>query len=108
MIDQILTAADIPYKAARFPDPPADTYAVFFDEVAADGSDPFTGADAPYILHHDIMVELYEPTQDDAAEARLEAQLNALALSWTKQARYWLKDVQRYQVIYEFSYTTKS
>ena len=107
MIKQILTAAGVPHKPARFLDPPKGTYAVCFDYVEVDGPDRLAPG-VPRIEHHDVMVELYEPTQDDATEARLEAQLIAQGLPWTKQARYWLDSIRRYQVIYEFSYTIKS
>ena len=107
MIKQILTAAGVPHKPARFPDPPKDTFAIYFDDVEVDGPDRLAPG-APRIERHDIMVELYEPTEDDAVEAALEAQLIAQGLTWTKQARYWLDSLRRYQVIYEFSYTIKS
>lgn len=107
MIKQILTAADIPAQPGRFPDPPAASYAIYFDDVEVEGPDPVLGV-MPRIYHHDCTVELYELTQDDAVEAALEAELLARGLSWTKQARYWLVSIQRYQVIYEFSYTSKS
>lgn len=102
MIEKILTAAGLPHRAARYPDPPAETYAVYFDEVTADGPD---GVNCIYT--HDVMVELYELRQDDAAEAAMEAALDAQGIAWAKQARYWLPTVQRYQVIYEFSYIEK-
>ena len=107
MIKQILTAAGVPHKPARFPDPPKGTYAVYFDDVEVTGPDRLAPG-VPRIARHDVTVELYEPTQDNATEARLEAQLIAQGLPWTKQARYWLDTVRRYQVIYEFSYTIKS
>lgn len=107
MIKTVLTAAGIPHRPARFPDPPRGTYAVYFDDVEVDGPDRLAPG-VPFIARHDVTVELYEPTQDDAAEAALEAQLIAQGLPWTKQARYWLDDIRRYQVIYEFSYTKKS
>lgn len=102
MIKNILTAAGVQFKRTRFPQPPKDTYAVYFDDVETDGPD---GINA--ILRHDVTVELYEPKPDDAAEAAIEAQLDAAGLTWTKQDRYWLQDVQRYQVIYEFTYIEK-
>ena len=107
MIKQILTAAGVPHKPARFPDPPKGTFAVYFDDIEVDGPDRLAPG-VPRIEHHDVTVELYEPTQDDATEAALEAQLIAQGLPWTKQARYWLDSVRRYQVIYEFSYTIKT
>lgn len=102
MIKKILQAAKIPAKESRYPDPPAGTYAIFFDDVETDGPDGLN-----WILYHNATVELYEPKKDSAAEARIEAQLDAQGLSYTKQARYWLKDIQRYQVIYEFTIIEK-
>lgn len=106
MIETILTASGLPHRQGRFLYPPAKTYAVYFDDKETDGPDP-VGAPAPYIVRHDCMVELYEPEPDPAAEATLEAALNAQGLSWTKQDRYWLQNVQRYQVIYEFNFSEK-
>lgn len=102
MIETILKAAGLPYRQARYADPPAGTYAVYFDEVTADGPDGFN-----FIFTHDVTVELYEPRQDAAAEAAIEAAINAQGLHWAKQSRYWLKSINRYQVIYEFSYIEK-
>lgn len=102
MIEEILRAANIPGEEARFPDPPPVTYAVWFDDVSTDGPDGMNR-----IFTHNVTIELYEPTKDDAAETALEAELNTRKLRWTKQARYWLSSVQRYQVIYEFSYIVK-
>lgn len=110
MTETILTAAGIPYKHGRFLNPPAETYAIIFDSQEADGPDPVTplaSAGIPRIIHHDVMVELYEPRSDPAAEAAIEAELDARGLPWTKEARYWLPNVQRYQVVYGFNYTDK-
>ena len=105
MIENILNASGIPYRESRYPNPPSKTYAVYFDDLDVSGPDPFPGV--PKIVTHNLTVELYEPQQDPAAEAAIEAQLNAVGLAWTKQARYWLQNAQRYQVIYEFSYKVK-
>lgn len=102
MIEEILSASSIPGSESRFPDPPPVTYAVWFDDVSTDGPDGINR-----IFTHNGTIELYEPAKDDAAETTLEAELNARKLRWTKQARYWLSSVQRYQVIYEFSYIVK-
>jgi hypothetical protein len=109
MIKEILTAAGLLHRRGRFLRPPADTYAVWFDDVTADGADP-VGSPAgglPRIYHHDARVELYEAKPDDEKEAAIEAELDARGLPWTKEDRYWLQAEQRYQVIYEFSYTAK-
>ena len=106
MTETILTGSGIPFRESRYPHPPPGTYAVYFDDQTTDGPDP-VGGGLPQIVHHGVMVELYEPTLDKDAEARLEAQLNANGIQWTKQAAYWLQNVQRYQVIYEFEYTEK-
>ena len=102
MVNSILTASGIPYKESRYPAPPAETYAVYLDSVEADGPDGMN-----LIFTHDITVEVYEPAPDPAAEAALEAAISAAALHYTKQARYWLESVRRYQVIYEFTYIEK-
>jgi hypothetical protein len=102
MIEKILKDAAVPFRQARYADPPAGTYAVYFDEVTADGPDGHNR-----IFTHDITVELYEPRQDAEAEAAMEAAIDAQGLHWAKQSRYWLKSINRYQVIYEFSYIEK-
>ena len=106
MIRDILTASGIPYRQGRYPFPPAETYVVYFDELdTSDGPDPVPGA--PQLVRHNCSVELYEPEADPAAEERLEALFAANGLRWTKQDRYWLQNTQRYQVVYEFSFTEK-
>lgn len=102
MIKDILTAAGVPFRRSRFVKPPAGTYAVYMDDVSTDGPDGINR-----IFTHDITVEVYEPNPDDKTEAAIEAAIDAQGLQWTKQDRYWLREEQRYQVIYEFSYITK-
>lgn len=102
MVNSILTASGVEYRRGRFLKPPKDTYAVYLDDVTADGPDGLN-----LLFTHAITVEVYEPEPDDAAEAAIEAAINAAGIPWTKQDRYWLQDVQRYQVIYEFSYVEK-
>lgn len=108
MIKEILTAAGVEHAHGRFLRMPTGTHAVYFDDIETETADRVPSAAAPRIYHHDVTVELYEPTPDDAAEAAIEAELDARAIPWTKQDRYWLKDLQRYQIVYEFAYTTKS
>lgn len=110
MVNEILTASGLPYKEARFPDPPAETYAIFFDSSEKSGPDsvPQTNGDGiPYILNHDATIELYAPMIDQNAEERLENAINGAGLEFAKQDWYWLKDIQRYQRIFEFSYIEK-
>lgn len=110
MINEILTAAGVQHRRARFTSPPADHYAVFFDDVTVEAPDrvtPPTAAGLPRILHHAVTVELYETKPAPELEASLEAELDARAVAWTKQDRFWIQEVQRYQVIYEFTYTEK-
>lgn len=108
MIKDILTAAAVPFRQGHFVRPPAETYAVYFDDRTMDGADRVsTTAGLPYICEHDVTIELYEPTPDDGKETAIEAELTARGVPWTKQDRYWLHDVQRYQVIYEFTFYTK-
>lgn len=110
MVNEILTATGIKHAHGRFLRLPETTCAVYFDNVeisAADRVTPPTPAGVPRICTHHITVELYEPAPDDPSEAKLEAALDAQGLEWTKEDRYWLPDVQRYQVLYEFSYIIK-
>ena len=110
MVKEILTAAGVEHRQGRFLRIPENTYAVYFDDVEVDAADrvtPPTSAGLPSIKTHNITVEVYEPKPDDDAEAAIERELNARGLSWRKEDRYWLSEVQRYQVVYEFDYTTK-
>lgn len=105
MIDNILQAAGLPYWPAQCDNPPTGTYALYFDDVEVDGAD---GLEA-MILRHAATVEVYAPTKKAAAEAEasIEAQLITAKIAWRKQATYWLKDVKRYQTIYEFYFNEK-
>jgi|GEM_PF-1029644 len=109
MVEEILTAAGLEHRQGRFIKPPAETYAVYFDDVDVDGPDPLLSGTTTLarICRHDVRIELYEPKPDPNAEAALEAQLDARGVPWTKEDRYWLDDAQRYQVLFEFTYTTK-
>lgn len=104
MIDEIFTAAGLSgrYRETRMQAPVRGNYAVYTDDVTADGPDGYN-----LVFTHDITVELYEPKPDDQVEADFESALDAFGLHWTKQARYWIREEQRYQTIYEFSYITK-
>ena len=102
MVNSILTASGLPYKETRFPNPPEGTYAVYLDSVSADGPDGMN-----LVLTHDVIVELYEQQPDPQAEETVEQAITAKGLHWTKQSRYWLDNVRRYQTIYEFTYHEK-
>lgn len=114
MINDILTAVGVEginYRRARFSRPPEGNYAVYHDDIDVEAPDPVTPPTQeglPRIYHHTVTVELYESKPDDAVEAAIEAELDARGIPWAKEDRYWLQDAQRYQVIYEFSYITKS
>jgi hypothetical protein len=110
MVKEILTAAGVKHRKARFTEPPAETYAIYFDDIEVDAADPvtpLTEEGLPRVQHHDVTVEVYEPHPDDDTEQAIEAALNARGISWTKEDREWLQDVQRYQVLYTFNYITK-
>jgi hypothetical protein len=102
MGEDILKAAGITCRTTRHTRPPSGTYGVIMDDVEADGADGVV-----LFYRHETTLELYEPQPDPEAEERLEAELDARGLMWSKQDRYWLEDRQRYQVVYEFSYITK-
>ena len=110
MIKEILKAAGVLFQedGGRFLRLPDQTYADIFDDINTDGADAVPGVpNLTRVYTHDVRVEVYEPTPDDTKEAAIEAGLDARGIPWTKQARYGLQDVQRYQVIYEFTYTEK-
>ena len=102
MIEEILTRAGIPFRRSRFLSPPASDYAVYTDDVTADGPDLVNR-----VYQHDASVEVYTTAPNDALEASIESELDAAGLRYTKQDRYWLQDVQRYQIVYEFTFYEK-
>ena len=109
MVNDILTAAGVEHSRGRFLKKPDVNYAVYFDNIEVDAADRVTPASSglPRIITHGVSIELYEPIQDDAIEAAIEAELDVRGLSWTKQDRYWLDKEKLYQVVYEFNYITK-
>ena len=104
MIEEILTAAAVPYQAARFPDPP-EIHAVYFDSINTEGADlgPATHA------VHDCTIELYAPSTKagDSALARVKAQLDGRGIRYNTQGWYWLDEIRRYQEVVEFSHIEK-
>lgn len=109
MINEILIAADIPAREARFPDPPA-LHAVYFDSKSTDAPDLNPDIGPAICIEHDCTVELYAPSTDagDQALHRLQEQLDARGLRYTTQGWYWLREIQRYQEIIEFSHIEKT
>ena len=105
IVEDILTAAAIPSKPARFPDPPA-THAVYFDSIETDGPDlgPATN------VKHNSTVELYAPSikAGDKALLRLKAELDARGIRYATQGWYWLDAIQRYQEVIEFTHIQKT
>lgn len=106
MVNKILTGAgfisDETYRETRFIDPPDTTYAVYSESRNRRGADNLN-----LLTEHEITIELYEYRPDPEAEARIEAQFDALGIEYIKQPRYYIQDEQLYQVIYEFSYIEK-
>ena len=102
MVTKILKEAGVKFRQSRYMPPLPSTYAVYFDDREAGGAD-----DINCLITHNITIEVYEDKPDDATEAAIEAALDARGLEWTSQARYWIQEEQRYQVIYEFTYIEK-
>ena len=107
MIQEILLNAGLvlnkTFRETRLLNPPKDvTYAVYMDACERRGSDC-----SNLIIDHDVTVELYEYYPDAEAETRLEAELDARGIEYSKQSRYWIHEEQLYQVVYEFEYTEK-
>ena len=102
MINEILKALGVPYHETQFTRAPSGDYAVYMDDVTADGPDCCNR-----IYTHDITVELYEAKPNPKLEQTLEGLLNSRGIHWSKQSRYWVTGADRYQVIYEFTYIEK-
>ena len=103
MINEILKEWGRPHRETCYPSKlPPNTCGVFMADVEMDGPDGVN-----LVAYHDTTVEIYAPTPDAAAEADFEAVLNSRGIPWTKQARYWLQNLQRYQTVYNFSYIIK-
>ena len=103
MVTNILTRAGVKYRQSRYTAKPLpETYAVYFDDREVSGAD---GVNC--LVTHNITIEVYESRPDDATESAIEEALDHYGLDWTSQARYWISEEQRYQVIYEFYYIEK-
>lgn len=111
MIQEILTVSGVQFRRSHYFKPPAGTYAVYFDDVEVDGADrvPLTAAARlPRIYKHSASIELYAPALDPGAEASIEAAMDIRGILWHKEDALWLQDVQRFQTVYTFSYTSKT
>lgn len=102
MIQELLSAIPGGAWPERCSAPPACTYAVYFDDVDADGPDLRN-----MLFTHNVTVELYELTRDGADSKAFEAELNARGIRWTRTTRRWDSSTQRYRTIYDFSYIEK-
>lgn len=106
MVKEILTRAGFvenkTFKETRFLTPPKSTYAIYLDSFDSRGADSLN-----LLKEHTYTIELYSYKADPKAEARIEVELNALGIEFTKEERYWLKDEQLYQVVYTFGYIEK-
>ena len=104
MINEIAKATGLKLREARHQKPLDTPYGVYMDEVKAGGAD---GVNC--LRTHNYTLEVYSPTAKDAdeIEAAIEDALDERGIPWEKQGRYWLRDEQRYQEIYEFSYIEK-
>lgn len=105
MIDAILTDVGISYRHTRFQSPPEETYAVYTQDMSAEGADAMQGG--VYFVTNEITVNLYEPSPDEDTERTLEDTIASYGCEWRKQDRQWLQDEQRYQVTYTFNYIEK-
>ena len=103
MVTEILGRAGVKFRQSRYTAKPLPaTYAVYFDDREVNGAD---GVNC--LITHNITIEVYESKPDSATEAAIEEALDAYGLEWSSQARYWIAEEQRYQVIYEFTYIEK-
>ena len=103
MVTKILTRAGVKFRQSRYTQKPLpNTYAVYFDDREVNGADGIN-----CLITHNITLEVYEASPDDATESAIEDALDYFGVPWTSQARYWIAEEQRYQVIYEFYYIEK-
>ena len=103
MVTDILKRAGVDFRESRYMAKPLpDTYVVYFDDREVSGAD---GVNC--LITHNITIEVYESKPDITTESAIEEALDFYGLEWTSQARYWIADEQRYQVIYEFNYIEK-
>lgn len=85
-------------RAQRFLTPQKLPYAVYFDYYTAWGSDSKN-----LLRRHDVRLEVYTGTPDDAALAALFAQLDNAGLEYDTTPM-WLNSEKMHETIVEFSY----
>lgn len=103
MVNEILNKTGLPFKEARFLQPPEGTYLVYLDDVETDGPDGM-----PRIFAHSVRIEMYAPKPDPDAESKVEAAITGAGLQWVKVGRTWLRETQRYLTTYDIEYILKS
>lgn len=103
-VKSILQASGLQFRKTKFVSPPkAESYAVWFDSVSLEGPDLM-----PALLkRHTITIQLYEYKPDEAAEAALEAALDAQLIEWDQSDREWIQEEQLYMVVYTFEHFEK-
>lgn len=106
MVKDILAAAGFvenqTFREIRFLKSPRVTFAVYLDSIRRRGADNLN-----LITEHTTTIELYEYAPDPDAEARIEAQLDAIGQAYEKGERTWIDEEQIYQTIYTFDYISK-
>ena len=106
MVKEILTGAGFTegktFNETRFIKPPNTTYAVYLDSFTRRGADNLN-----LIKEHDYTIELYSHKSDPTAESKIENELDKRGIEYDKAERYWIKEEQLYQVIYNFNFIEK-
>ena len=106
MVHKILTAAQITHAETMFLQQPEGVFAVYGDKMTAGGSDYETE-----LIYHDVVVELYEPSEWAGREER-DRLIDALDCAysgglidrWDCEMRVWLADVRLFMTTFNFSY----
>ncbi len=106
MVAKILTAAGIAHAETYFLQQPEGVFAVYGDQIEADGSD-----ERLCLLQHETIIELYEPAEwvgreerDRLIEALDQAYEDGHIDSWKSEMRIWLADVRLFMTTFKFTY----
>ena len=102
LVDDILSAAGVPYRETRFLKPQTGDYIVYTDSIITDGGDHEI-----LLYHHAVTAELYTAAPAPDVEQLLEASFAANGVHFEKQEAIWLQAEQRYQTAFEFEYHEK-